>query len=62
MVNDFGSDNSIDDPLKICITESIMNEEAEFEKVKDMVRDLKSLPDFNKEPSMDLKRGHKSDE
>src|SRR4051812_8083959 len=38
------------DPLKKCLTDSIMEEgEIEFEEVKEIVRDLKSLPDYKKE-------------
>ena len=46
-----------EDPLKKCLTDSIMEEgEVESEGVKEMVRDLKSLPDYEKEPSLELKQ------
>src|SRR3954464_5591709 len=46
-----------DDPLKKCLTDSIMEEgEVESEGVKKMGRDLKSLPDYEKEPSLEVKR------
>src|SRR5436189_3457667 len=46
-----------DDPLKKCLTDSIMEEgEVESEGVKEMVRDLKSLPNYEKESSLVLKR------
>src|SRR5438270_11203917 len=52
-----------DDPLKKCLTDSIMEEEeVESEEVKEMVRDLKSLPDYEKEPSLELKREEEVEE
>ena len=52
-----------DDPLKKCLTNSIMEEgEVESEEVKKMVRDLKSLPDYKKEPSLELKREEEVEE
>src|SRR2546430_8469867 len=54
---------SDEDPLKKCLTDSIMEEdEIESEGVKEMVRDLKSLPDYENEPSLELKREDETEE
>src|SRR3954464_7096588 len=49
-VNDFEDTKLNDeDPLKKCLTDSIMDEvEVESEEVKEMVRDLRSLPVYEK--------------
>lgn len=63
LVNDSVTNELIDDPLKACTTESIMDDEnIENNEVKEIVIDLRSLPIHNMEPSLVLKEGNETND